>query len=181
MFESHSGQKHYSGKPQARSIIKIQAKSKFAPSWRNTNSNILTTLGYWEDTKCYPETAERVFLHGYATIPWNGTHIKDRDLDKLRPKSQAAGCTRRQYEYIWTLKRLFYSGHCTTIYALVIHTNVVYLAVCSHLWVTCVQYELSYHVKKHRHNLRGGDKWPSTIFSTLEYILFSTTELKRGR
>jgi hypothetical protein len=42
MYESHSGQKHYSGRLQARTIIKIPAKPKFAPSWRSTkNSNML--------------------------------------------------------------------------------------------------------------------------------------------
>jgi hypothetical protein len=34
-----------------------------------------------------------MFLHRHATIPWNGTNIKDRGFDKHK----AVGCTRRQY------------------------------------------------------------------------------------
>lgn len=42
----------------------------------------VTIPGYWEDTQYCPETAERMFLHGHATIPLNG--IKDHDVYKLR-------------------------------------------------------------------------------------------------
>jgi hypothetical protein len=69
MYESHLGQKHYSGRLQARTIIDTSKPEICAVMKKYEEKQHVTTLGYWEDTKYCPETAERMFLHRHATIP----------------------------------------------------------------------------------------------------------------